>query len=265
MLAVPGASLFTLTVGEGPPAVVLHGGPGASHDYLRPQCDAFARSGHSLFYYDQRGGGQSKLDAGALPGTVADHLADLDAVRTHLGEEALTLIGYSWGGLLAILYALRNPARVAKLLLLAPAPLWSGARDDMKARLKQMAERPAVAAFRASLDMNDRRNRFALAVANYFVDPRRALELTPFMVQGRAEAAVWGDLVAYDLRDEARALTMPILIVHGEEDPIPIASSRVLAERTHAQLIAIPNCGHVPYIEGAEPTFAAGNAFLAQS
>jgi proline iminopeptidase len=259
MLAVPGAELFTMSVGVGEPVVVLHGGPGASHDYLRPQCDRFAESGHSLFYYDQRGGGRSKS---VRPGTVDDHIADLERVRAHLGEEQLTLLGYSWGGLLSILYALRHPARVKRMLLLAPAPLWAGARDEMKARMKALGDRPEVAALRASLDMTDRKNRFALAVSSYFVDPRRALELTPFLVQGRAESAVWDSLGEYDLRDDVRALTMPIMILHGEEDPIPIASSRLLAERTGATLVALPHCGHVPYIEGAAQTFVRGIEFL---
>ena len=55
-----GVSLFTRTIGDGSPVVVLHGGPGASHDYLRPGFDVLAER-HSLIYYDQRGGGQSPV------------------------------------------------------------------------------------------------------------------------------------------------------------------------------------------------------------
>ena len=107
MLTVSGAQLFTLEFGDGPDvAVMLHGGPGASHDYLRPGLDAVAEPGRRrLFYYDQRGSGRSPLDAGVAPGGWQDHVADLDAVREHLGGEPLTLVGYSWGALLAMLYA----------------------------------------------------------------------------------------------------------------------------------------------------------------
>src|SRR5947209_246468 len=102
MLRVSGAQLFTLETGDGPDvAVMLHGGPGASHDYLRPGLDALAQPGRRrLLYYDQRGSGRSPLDAGVPPGPWQEHVADLDAVRVHLGGAPLTLVGYSWGALL---------------------------------------------------------------------------------------------------------------------------------------------------------------------
>src|SRR5436305_11876415 len=107
MLEVSGAQLFTVEVGDGPDvAVMLHGGPGASHDYLRPGLDALAQPRRRrLFYYDQRGSGRSPLAAGVAPGTWREHVADLDAVRVQLGGAPMTLVGYSWGALLAMLYA----------------------------------------------------------------------------------------------------------------------------------------------------------------
>src|SRR6516165_3091686 len=98
MLNVDGAQLFTLEIGDGPEvAVMLHGGPGASHDYLRPQLDALAQPGvRRLYYYDQRGGGQSPLAPGEKPLGVDEHVADLEAIREALGQERLTIVGYSW-------------------------------------------------------------------------------------------------------------------------------------------------------------------------
>src|SRR3954471_5149215 len=123
VLTVDGAQLFTLEIGDGPDvAVLLHGGPGASHDYLRPQLDALAKPGQRrLFYYDQRGGGRSPLDAGVKAGGWRVHVEDLEAVRRHLQRDRLTLVGYSWGGLLALLYATEHPDRVERLALISPA------------------------------------------------------------------------------------------------------------------------------------------------
>jgi len=56
-----GVRLYTRRVGHGPPVVVLHGGPGAHHDYLLPQYDHLAEGGRTLLYYDQRGGGRSPV------------------------------------------------------------------------------------------------------------------------------------------------------------------------------------------------------------
>ncbi len=264
MLPLHGAQLFFAEAGDGPNvAVLLHGGPGASHDYLRPQLDALAEPGAwRLFYYDQRGSGRSPLDPGTPPGTVADHLADLDAVRMHLGLQQLVLIGYSWGGLLALLYALAHPERVAKLVLISPAPAASSERAEMGARLALAQRRPSVDALRATLDTHDRRARFALAVAGYFVDPRRALELTPFLVKKSAEDAVWKSLGDYDLRPLLSSLSIPALVVHGTEDVVPIETARATARVLGAAMLELPDCSHVPYIEANQPLIAAVKAFL---
>jgi proline iminopeptidase len=264
MLTVDGAQLFTLEIGEGPDvAVVLHGGPGASHDYLRPGLDALAEPGRRrLFYYDQRGSGRSSLAPGEAPAGWERHVADLDAVRQALGGGPLTLIGYSWGGLLALLYALEHPDAVARLALISPAPAAARERDEGRQRLAAMGQRPSVQALRERLDLADRRNRFVLAVAGYFADPERARELTPFVVKQSAEDAVWRSLGDYDLRPRLGALDVPAIVVHGAEDPIPIASARATAEALGAEFVPLADCGHVPYVEAPAPLFAALRRFL---
>ena len=213
---------------------MLHGGPGASHDYLRPGLDALAAPGRRrLFYYDQRGSGRSPLDAGVAPAPWQEHVADLDAVRAHLGGAPLTLVGYSWGALLALLYACEHRDRVARLILVSPAPAAARERAEARERLAAMSARPSVQALRARLDppapsgaapmdaAERRRNRFALAVAGYFADPERALGLTPFIVKQAAEDAVWRSLGDYDLRPRLRALGIPAIVAHGERGSDP--------------------------------------------
>src|SRR5678816_2839983 len=108
-----------------PPLLVLHGGPGADHDYLLPQMlelsDRF-----ELVFYDQRGGGRSKTDDRA-PITWRTHVDDLDQVVSELELAHPTIVGYSWGGLLAMLYAIesaagRTQSRPRRLVLIDPAP-----------------------------------------------------------------------------------------------------------------------------------------------
>src|SRR5438105_11296901 len=142
MVDVNGVRLYTRRVGDGPPVVVLHGGPGAHHDYLLPQYDRLAgdggsrggrgaRGGRALLYYDQRGGGRSPV-ARDTPVGWREHVADLEALRRPWRLDRVTLLGYSWGGLLAMLYALEHPARIGRLALVSAAPLTAAWRDEFQ-------------------------------------------------------------------------------------------------------------------------------------
>lgn len=271
MLKVEGAQLFTFEFGEGAEvAVMLHGGPGASHDYLRPGLDGVAEPGRRrLFYYDQRGSGRSPLDPGAPPAGWPTHVADLDAIRRSLGGEPLHLVGYSFGALLALLYALEHREQVARLVLVSPAPAAGRERPEMKARLSAMGQRPQVAALRARLEARSstleerRRDRFTLAVAGYFADPERAVGLTPFVVKQAAEQAAWRSLGDdYDLRPALATLRIPTLVLHGVEDPIPLATAEETARALGADFVPLADCGHVPYVEAPERLLPAVRRFL---
>lgn len=256
----PGVTIFVRRIGRGAPVVVLHGGPGAHHDYLLPGFDALAR-GRELVYYDQRGGGRSAV-ARDVPVGWREQVADLEALRNAWGMERLALAGYSWGGLLALLYALEHPSRVARLALVSPAPTWRAAREQFESVLARRNVDPAFQEARRLLRESGLRERdpaafqqriFELSVAPYFHDPARARDLTPFRVTGRTQQEVWQSLGDYDLRPRLPSLRgMPALVVHGEADPIPIAAARVAAELIGAEFHPIPRCGHVPYVEAFE-------------
>jgi proline iminopeptidase len=260
MVPVRGIELFVRRVGTGPPAVVLHGGPGAHHDYMLPGFDALAE-GRELLYYDQRGGGRSPV-ARDVPVGWTEQVADLEALRTQWGFERLTLAGYSWGGLLALLYALAHPGRVRRLALVSPAPTWRAARERFEATFARRNLDPAFQEARRQLRESGLRERdpaayqqriFELSVAPYFYDPARASALTPFRITGRTQQEVWASLGDYDLRPRLAELRgVPSLVIHGEADPIPIEAARTTAELTGAAFHALPRCGHVPYVEAFE-------------
>src|SRR5690606_25598618 len=107
---VRGVEIFERRIGAGPEVVVLHGGPGAHHDYLLPGVDALA-TGRTLVYYDQRGGGRSPVGRD-VPVGAREQVHDLEALRDVWGMPRLHLLGYSWGALLAMLYAVAHPDRV---------------------------------------------------------------------------------------------------------------------------------------------------------
>ena len=222
-----------------PTLLVLHGGPGAHHDYLLPQMLELS-SDYELVFYDQRGGGLSKTDD-RTPITWQTHVADLDAVIGELHIDPLSLVGYSWGGLLALLYTTESAAHRARhepsrLVLIDPAPATREFRRAFEAEFAARQNGPVVATLRSDLAASDLRERdldayrqraFELSVAGYFADPTLARDLTPFRVTGRVQQTVWDSLGEYDLLASGllNSLAIPTLIVHGTHDPIPLASS----------------------------------------
>jgi len=267
---VPGAELFVRRVGAGRPVVVLHGGPGADHEYLRPGFDALA-DGRELIYYDQRGGGRSPVPRD-VPVGWTEQVADLEALRRHWALEQLTVVGYSWGGLLALLYGLEYPGRIGRLALVSPAPTWREARERFEAVFSRRNLDPAFqeerrllreSGLRESDPAAFQRRIFELSVAAYFFDPSRARDLTPFRVVGRTQQEVWQSLGNYDLRPRLPELAgTPALVLHGEADPIPIDAARAAAELLGAEFHAVPRCGHVPYVEAFETFRTVVGGFL---
>ena len=118
---VAGAELYYREVGEGQPIVVIHGGPDFDHTYLLPDFDRLA-AGLRLVYYDQRGRGRSRGKIDLEQVHIERYVEDLDDLRKHLGLETIAVLGHSWGGIIAMHYALRHPGRTSHLLLMNSAP-----------------------------------------------------------------------------------------------------------------------------------------------
>ncbi|CAN5339072.1 proline iminopeptidase-family hydrolase [soil metagenome] len=256
--------------------LLLHGGPGASHDYLLPQMLALGER-RDLLFYDQRGGGRSRSD-GEAPATWQDHVDDLDKVAEEFALEPLSVVGYSWGALLALLHAAQasksTGRRPARLVLLNPAPATAGYRREFESEFARRQKSEPIRTMREELQRSGvqesdrdayRQRAFELSVAGYFADPGRASDLTPFRVIGKVQQRVWESLGDYDVAQNLRGVSCPALVVHGREDPIPLASSERIARALDAELVVLADCGHVPYVERPEELFTAVGRFLAET
>ena len=232
---------------------------------------------YQLVFYDQRGGGQSKSDD-RTPITWRSNVEDLDQVVGELGIDPLDIVGYSWGALLAMLFAIEAAAGRTKhhprrLVLIDPAPINREYRRQFEAEFSRRQASADVAKLRADLAESGLRERdpeayrqrnFELGVAGYFADPTVAHDLTPFRVTGRVQQSVWESLGDFDLSAPGQldTVSVPTLIVHGKEDPIPFASSEAAARALRAELVAINGSGHVPYVEEPTQLFNAIRKFL---
>ena len=264
-------------VAEAPPLLLLHGGPGASHDYLLPQMLELAHA-HRVVCYDQRGGGRSRYDDDRALITWQDQVADVARVATELGVVPLDIVGYSWGALLAMLYATEAHAgRVApapsRLALLNPAPVTRAFREAFEREFARRQSSAGLATLREELARSGLRERdpeshkqrmFELSVAGYFADPRRAHDLTPFRVTGRVQQSIWSSLGDFDLVPSLRDLRLSAFVVHGRQDPIPLVSSQAVAQALGAALLVLEDCGHVPYVEQPAQLFPPLLAYLSE-
>ncbi len=263
----------------GPPdaekLLVLHGGPGAHHDYLLPQMLHLAKQ-FNLLFYDQRGGGRSKSDDREVI-TLKTHVDDLTAVIREFDLDAPPIVAYSFGGMIALKYCieaktnaqLKKPSR---LVLSDTAPVKMEYRKQFEAEfarrqsgmeLKRMREELAASGLRETNPEDYRQSTFELAVAAYFADPKKARNLTPFRVTGRVQQSTWESLGPdYNLVPDLEPMGFPTLFVHGRDDPIPMASSIEGAEAMGARLVLLDDCGHVPYVEQPGQLFEAIDAFL---
>jgi len=236
---------------------------------------------HRLVFYDQRGGGRSRHHDDRSTITWASLVAELALVARELAISPLSIVGYSFGGLLALLYSVEVAADrldgpvPERLILIDPAPITREHRRAFESEFARRQSSPAVQSLRDDLATSGLRERdpeayrqraFELSVAGYFADPARAHDLTPFRVTGRVQRSGWESLGDFDLRESLRAVQAPALVVHGREDPIPLASSEdIAAALPRARLVVLDHSGHVPYVEAPAALFDAIDHFLAET
>ena len=272
--AEDGTRLFYKTIGDGPQQIVVPVGL-FLEDALRP----LASDDRRLVFYDPRGRGRS--DSPDTLRISLDHqISDVEAIRSRLGIERMALIGWSGLGMEMVVYAMRHPDRVSRIVQVAPVaprntPHNERAYAERASRIDQEAaarleERRAAGEF-AGDPAGDCRAQAALNRVASFADPEHAAEVPDVCgyPNERAEnlgplfRALMGSFGDYDWRDELESLDVPRLVIHGADDAFPVEGSREWVEgHVSARLIVLEDAGHFPFIERPEAFFPAVDAFL---
>lgn len=242
--------------GEGPPALVLHGGPGVP-DYT---VGLAAEIGDvlSTYRYTQRGVPPSRVGG---PYTIESHAADATAVLDHFGIERAWAVGHSWGGHLALHLAVTYPDRLLGVIAVDPLGaygdvfaemgknLMRGLTPEERARVEEVEERRR----RGEATEEEIHERFTLIWPSYFADPATVTEMPPRV--GRecstdTNASIAEHFARGTLVDGLPSVRLPMLFVHGALDPVPLASvERTAALVPGARLETIAECGHFPWWE----------------
>jgi pimeloyl-ACP methyl ester carboxylesterase len=272
----PGTELAYLRIGEGMPLVIIPGGPRFGFAHLRPSLDALADS-REVVYVDERGSGASA--AGDLADiSTAGTLSDIDALLDGLELEQVALAGHSLAAHMVALYAATRPERVRALVLLNPAPPFA---PELREQFgKEMASRrtPEDGEEMQRVESSPEFEKgdvaaveryYQLLYIPFFNDRDVAVgtqyRLTENRTRNRDTAKrIFADFGEHALPTKLGSITCPTLVVHGERDPVPVASSAAIAEAIpQGELAVIRGANHYGFLENPETVLAVVEPFLA--
>jgi len=282
----PSGPVYVEIEGDGPPVLLVPGGPGVSHVHYHPWFSRLADR-HTVVYYDHPGVGRSSREAGRGAYTLAAYAAAIESIRAHLGAATIALVGLSFGGLPAIEYTRTHPDRVRRLVLSnAPysARTWQRGNIDnvnheistrypeLWDRLTALRERGVssladeyqeiVGVALPELEWADRLGHRELTRPSESVDRYNPDAYEAFLGPD-PEWTVGGSLAGYDpapLSDD-----LSVLIATGRHDrvtPVVVAHSLRRDLMPGARLVVFENSAHRPWAEEPDRYFAELSAFL---
>jgi pimeloyl-ACP methyl ester carboxylesterase len=257
-----GRTLTYRREGAGPVLVCHPGGPGFSSMYLADLAglgDAF-----TLVLLDPRGTDGSTPPEDARAYATANYVADVEELRSHLGEERLNLLGHSHGGVVALAYAAEHPLRVRRLLAVdSLVRLHPEEMDEIMLRHRNESwyddarlalEQEERGEYSSEAELREITRRFwPMYFAEY--DERAAAYVDGYVVPNRPNPEplkLFNDGIAeWDMRPELARITSPTLVLTGAEDFIcgPACAEDIAAGIVGANKVVIEDCGHFTFVE----------------
>jgi len=282
--------LYHFFEGEGRNVLIVHGGPGYPFAQPWPGLEPLTNE-YQFHYYDQRGCGQSTRPIDKFSSTnyyanmtaldqtlgIGAQVADMERIRQILGEEKLLIIGHSFGGFLASLYAAEFPERVEAMILVAPADVLvmpqkeGGLFEEVRKRLPEDMQEEYAAYLEEYLDF---RNIFSkseadlVALNEEFGKYYEAVVKTSIPAQGRSGGwMVWAMYVSmgtrHDYRGALKDVKAPMLVVHGADDLQPEEASRIYVDAfPNARFHVTEDATHFSFYEQPEEFAAVVGEFL---
>jgi proline iminopeptidase len=270
------ASLYVEIVGHGDPLLLMHGGPGLDHVSLAPFRELADR--HTVVFYDHRCNGRS-TGTPVTSMTWENLTADADAIREELGFERWAVLGHSFGGQVALEYALRYPERVSHLVLLDTAgdARWSQERAAEVLAGRGFSPKTVAVARRFYDGRIDPKDfvRASIRLLPAYDHRFSLLRLAREMLKGgwrasmRPEALIFGGQMmrGWSVMDRLGEIRAPTLVIAGHDDFLfpPESQALLSAGIRNARLRIIERAGHNPQSERPAETLGAVADFLAMA
>jgi len=248
------------------PVLVLHGGPGAAHDYLEP-IGALAATGRQVIFYDQLGCGLSDHPHDPSLWEVGLFIEEVSAVRAALGLENVHILGQSWGGMLGMEYALAQPTGLKSLIVAnSPASMtqWvseaNRLRTELPAGVQAALTEHEVAGTTDSVEYVDAVNVFygrhvcrIDPLPDYVKRSFDQIDADPEVyhtMNGPSEFYVVGKLKDWDITPRLGRITVPTLVLSGRYDEAtPLIAETVQRGIPGAEWVLFENSSHMPHAE----------------
>ncbi|MEZ5926383.1 MAG: proline iminopeptidase-family hydrolase [Hyphomicrobiaceae bacterium] len=276
-----GHKLWTKTVGagKGTPLLLLHGGPGAGHDYLEP-LEGLGDE-RPVVFYDQLGCGRSDKPTSRLLWTIERFADEIDEVRHALGLDTVHMLGQSWGGWLGVEYLTRQPAGLKSFVLASTSASIPQFRSECARLIAELppAMQTALAEHgaRGELDHPE----YAAAAMEFYKRHLCRLPEWPDCVMrsianldgnavyetinGPNEFTVIGNLRYWDRIDRLPEIKVPILITCGRYDELgPNCAATLQAGLPNARTVIFENSAHTPHVEEVNAYLKTVRAFLTE-
>jgi proline-specific peptidase len=261
------------------PLLCLHGGPGATHDYLQP-IEKLADTGRCVILYDQLGWGNSDHIHNSELWSVSLFVEEVGVVTKALGLEQVHILGHSWGGQLALEYALTQPRGLCSLILadtLSSSHQWAeeAARllSYMPSEVQRAIHQHEAAGTTDSPEYQEAKKLFSRRHAGGHIEPKPEWVKQAFnklddnevylTMWGPSEFCVTGKLKDWDITDRLVEIRIPTLVLCGRFDE----ATPALAQTIHqgipgSEIVIFEQSAHFPHIEETERYLLVLDQFL---
>jgi len=261
------------------PVLYLHGGPGGTHDYLEP-LEAMAETGRRAIFYDQIGCGKSDLPDDPSLWKVETFVDELGEVRRHLGLDRLHVFGNSWGGMLAMEYALTQPTGVASMIVAsspASIPQWVAEANRLRSLLPEDVQETLTSHEEAGTTDSPEYEQASLVFYHRHVCrldewPDCVLRSFAFIeehgvvyktMNGPSEFHVIGPLKDWDITGRLGEIGIPTLVITGEHDEAtPAINQTVSSGIRGSESVIYPGASHMAHVEDPDGYMRVLDGFL---
>jgi proline iminopeptidase len=284
-----GILIYYKAFGKGHPLMIIHGGPGASHDYFLPYLIPLART-NRLIFIDERGSGRSQKIENPGAYTVENMVEDIESVRQELGLGKIALLGHSYGGVLAQAYAFKYQGNLSHLILCSTFQSTGKMNDalkkikenmtpELRTRIEKM-EKAGLYGKGLDYEKNRYTQKYMIAAwgEGYFPylyrnhpDPNyepvangiMSWDLYREMWGSNGEYVIDGNLKSVEYEERLSSIAVPTLITVGDNDECEPSLSQEMNRRiAGSKLVIFPKSGHMTFVDQPSLFISAVDGFL---